>query len=1141
MSRRSEKLLLVLVVSLVTIFGTGLYAQEGVGNIRGTVSDATGAVIPDVTLTLTQEATGVVREVDTNSAGAYVFLRLPVGEYSVRTRAEGFKSGELLLRIVSNVTQTADFALDLGDVTETVTVTADVLTVDTSSNIVGTTRTNEEIAELPFLMLGTARNAVDFIRTMPGVLLEVERVDATDQAFISGAPQGQPAYIVDGLMAGVSGHGQLRDNQNPAPEGFEEFSLTTMNTSAEYGWNSGVQVSLVTKSGTNDFHGVLYHYLRNEALDAAGWVTGTVSPNKQNEWGVFGAGPIVKDRVFFTYGYKGYRFRIEPSNATLSAPTALMKQGDFTEWADQIYDPATTRSDGAGGFLRDPFLNNAIPQSRVSPISQFLQEPYPLPTQPGTLLNWTGTTLPNFKDMDRYQFKVDVYLDSQARHRISYFYSHLGSFQRAAGSFPDQRVSGGFDLLDQSYRTRFHYDWTMSPTLLFGIRAGFNRAPGSNLRALEGGLQQGCDSGLVGLITCETPFIGFDNGTTGMGFFFGNVRSKEQTLPAAADINWTKGNHNIKIGVQYLSNITPQNVTAWGNGQFDFKARGTDLPNVGGGNAYASFLLGQVHSGQLWSSLDAKWSTNTWGFYVQDSWRVRPKLTLNYGIRWDLFLPMREGYNRISNFDQNVPNPGMGGLPGGIVFFGEGEGRNGRTSGIWDIYKKAFSPRFGLAYSLNNKTTIRASYGLSTPAHYGLYGSGMRILTTGQMQTRAGFTTDDNGVTPRFNWNNGIPDFTGVFTGSLPNLDPAIANGFGHSVFFPDQIRPGLNQHINFGIQRDLGAGMILKVDYVGMLAHGLPIDGHVRLNQLAISDLSLGSILNNQIDSPAAEAAGIEKPYASFEGSVAQALRPFPALFMVNDISSPTMNMVYHSLQTTLQKRFGHGLNFLLAYTISKTLSDGGGFGGQGQGTSGGNILQHTDLRGGLKGLFSSDRPQMVALSYNYDLPFGPGKRFGGGITNPVFRHVVGGWRMSGIHHYWKEAPVRVSTSGGNPGGLGTTWANREQGEIRTGQNCGDYSSGDKYLNASAFSTPEPFQFGNTAILPSVRACGYMNENIAFQKVFPFGEGRYQVEFASEFINIFNRHAVIGLQRNISNSSFGQYSGATLPRRVQFHLKFRY
>jgi hypothetical protein len=1149
MSRRSEKLLLVLLVSLVTIFGTGLYAQENVGHIRGTVSDATGAVIPDVTVTLAHEATGVVKEVATNSAGAYAFIRLPLGEYSVRTRAEGFKSGERLLRIVSFVTQTVDFALEIGDVTETVSVTAQVLTVDTSSNVVGTTRTTEEITELPLLMSGSARSATDFLRTMPGVIFSP--TDAlTDQAFISGAPQGGAAYQIDGLMASVSGHGQLRDSQTPEPEGFEEFRLSN-NTNAEYGWNSGVQVSLVTKSGTNDLHGTLYHYLRNEALDSAGWLSGTVSKNKQNEWGLFVGGPLVKDRVFATFGYKAYRFRVEPNNATLSAPTPLMRQGDFSEWLGpqiegstafegQIYDPATTRSDGAGGFLRDPFPNNAIPQGRLSPISQFLQKPYPLPTQPGTLGNWIGSTLKNFNDLNRYQTKIDYYIDSQARHRVSFFYSHLDGLRQLGGTFPDPRVTSAFGIIDGAYRTRMHYDWTISPTLLFGIRAGFNRTPDSNLIAVDGARTQGCDSGLQGTITCETPSISFDSGTTGMGFFFSNVKQQEQTLPAAADLNWTKGNHNFKIGVQFLSNVTPQNVTAWGNGEFNFTSRGTDLPGVAAtGNAYASFLLGEVNNGQLWSSQDARWSTNTWGFYVQDSWRVRPKLTLNYGLRWDLFLPLNEGYDRIANFDPNLPNPGMDGRPGAITFFGEGPGRNGRTSGVWDVTKNAFSPRFGLAYTLTDKTLIRASYGLSSPAFFGLYGSGFRIRTTGFMQLRATFQSIDNGVTPAFNWNGGVPDVTGVFSGSLPNLDPAIANGFGHPVFFPEQIKPGLNQNINFGLERDLGGGMILRSDYVALLATGLPSDGHIRLNQMPLSALSLGSVLNNQIDSPAAIEAGIEKPYASYEGSVAQALRPFPAFQTVNDISSPTMNMQYHSLQTTLQKRFGHGLNFLFAYTISKTLANAGGFGGQGQ-ASGRGDLQHTDQRGALKGLFAADRPQQINLSYLYELPFGPGKRFGGGITNPVVKHLVGGWRLSAIQHYWRESPIKVTTSAAVPGGLQSIWANREQGEIATGQGCGDYSSGDVSLNAGAFSVPGPFQLGDTRILPSTRPCGYMNENIAIQKIFPFRE-HYKVEFAAEFINIFNRHNVTGLQTNVSNSSFGQYFSTTLPRRIQFHLKFRF
>ena len=451
--------------------------------------------------------------------------------------------------------------------------------------------------------------------------------------------------------------------------------------------------------------------------------------------------------------------------------------------------------------------------------------------------------------------------------------------------------------------------------------------------------------------SCDTPFVSFEGGTTGFGWFFADVAQLEQTLPASVDLSWQKGNHNFKFGVQYLSNVTPQRNADTSSGAHSFRNRGTGLPGFGAtGVGYASFLLGEVDSLGLNSPRAARFSNNTLAFFMQDSWRATPKLTLNYGVRWDFFLPMKEGYDRIANTSLTTPNPGADGTLGALVFYGDGPGRNGRT-GVWDTYKKAISPRFGLAYSLNNQTVVRASYGISTSALLGLYGSGMRVLTTGFMNVRANQATTNQGVTPLYNWNDGVPGITGIFSGALPNLDPALANGINHGIIFPGEVRPALNQNINFGIERNLGQGLIVRADYIGLLARHLPSDSHIELNQMPLSALSLGSVLNTDIGSQAARAAGITRPYPSFEGSVAQALRPFPQFQRINNLSSPTATMNYHSLQASAQKRFG-GLNFLFAYTISKTLGTGGGFGAQGQ--SGGQAhhrrlahLSHPQLLG--------------------------------------------------------------------------------------------------------------------------------------------------------------------------------------------------
>ena len=831
--------------------------------------------------------------------------------------------------------------------------------------------------------------------------------------------------------------------------------------------------------------------------------------------------------------YDGYRYRTTPAGATATVPTALMRRGDFSEFLGpqigtdalgrpilrgQIYDPLTTRSDGRGGFIRDPFPNNVIPESRLSSISRAFQGGYYLPNQPGTQINWVGSLKPFPTDQDRITVKADH--NFGPNHRFSFGYDNIARLHNrgGAGLFEDTIAFYYLNDVNQP-RARLNYTWIMRPDLLLDMRAGFTQR--SQRIGNQASADFGQTAGLRGVNDPSTPTVTIQ-GVSGFGPVFRRLDSYYQNIPGSLNLAWTKGSHNFKFGAEYFLSTSRQVTELGTSGNFSFADRGTGLPGqTATGVGYASYLLGEVDTSSLSSPTANRFGQSTWGFYAHDQWRVTQKLTLNVGLRYDLFLPARETYNRIGHFDPTVPNPAAGGRLGAITFYGQGTGRNGLQT-FQDVYYKAFGPRVGIAYAFNPKTVVRSSYGISYTPLYLAFGFPANIGWSASVSP----ATLDNGVTPAFNWNNGFPPVFPV----LPNLSPSIVNGSGVPYIARTNIRPGRTQNLNFGIERELPFRIAVRADYIGNLTHGLPNNGLVQLNQLDPRYFALGDLLLANISSAQAQAAGIVAPYPGFTGSVAQALRPFPQYQGVNQVAAPAGFSLYHSFQFNVQKRFGEGLSFLAAYTIEKQLSSGG--------------IQHTTLRTLSKNL-GNDRPQLLALSYVYDLPFGPGKRFAN--SNSAFvKQVVGGWQVSGIHNYMSGYPVGVSTRATIPGGVGGIWANRVPDvPIATGNTCDNYDPNDparnRYLNIAAFSTPAPYTFGNTSLLPNVRGCSYLNESLSVQKRFPISEGS-EVRFGVEFFNVFNRHQWLGLNGDINNlAAFGRFSGASDPRSIQFLLKVQF
>jgi hypothetical protein len=480
------------------------------------------------------------------------------------------------------------------------------------------------------------------------------------------------------------------------------------------------------------------------------------------------------------------------------------------------------------------------------------------------------------------------------------------------------------------------------------------------------------------------------------------------------------------------------------------------------------------------------------------------------------------------------PNPGAGNRPGALKFFGNGAGRED-TNNIFGEYHKAFSPRLALTYALNEKTVIRTGYGIfRLYPNYGRINSGI-FWNSGFGATHAVASTN-SGITPAFHLDSGFP----LADLNLPNYDPALNNNGSATYVNSDAHRPAFMQSWTFDIQRQLPFGMMLDTAYVGSRTTGT-WTGLENINQVDPKYLSLGGTLRADISSPEAAAAGIVSPYPGFSGSVAQALRPYPQYTTIWDMFQPTGYSSYHSLQVRLQKNLSNGLSFLTSYTLSKNIgvqgsdSFGDPFGG------GGATAMDTFNRKLDKAILGIDQTHVLVVSWNYELPFGRGKRFGSQM-NPVLNAVVGGWQLNSIERYQSGVPISVGGGGNIPlfgGGNRPNWISSN---VRSDVPMGSFDPAkDLYLNINAFSQPAPYTFGNAPKrLPNVRRPALYNEDFSAFKRFGLGGEFRFLEFRAEFFNVFNRVIFGGPATNINSpNTFGTIgSQGNEPRVVQLALK---
>jgi hypothetical protein len=955
----------------------------------------------------------------------------------------------------------------------------------------------------------------------------------------------------------------------PVPELVQEVRLET-NENAEYGDDFGTTFEVVTKSGTNQFHGNVYEYARNSAFDARNFFAPSVSPENQQDFGAILGGPIQKDKTFFMVNYSGYRIRSALAGQILTVPTESMRNGDFSAllgsevgtntlgqpvYSGEIFNPATTQPDGQGGYTREAFPGNIIPQADFSRISKYFASQYPLPNQPGTELNYDALTAPlDYPQKDQGMVRIDHDFGSSQKLSIGGDYAPRYDTSACSDIFSDAYQGFGAPVNNCTNVTgvvghfHFNYAWSLSPNLLLSFDGGstfseFTARPPTSATDVAGML------GLKGVYGPGLPAITI-TGEQGLGFVDQGYHRWFVVVPFDAVVTWVKGDHQTKFGFQFLESAATLNIGFYTAGDFCFVPQETDLPDFTGpsgttGLGFASFLLGQVNSATVENQMDQRWTAPAYGIYGQDQWRVSPKLTLNYGLRWDINEAPAEEHDRMGDFCPSCPNPAAGGRLGALTFWGSGPDSNGLTRGF-NTYLGGLGPRLGIAYQVNPKTVVRSYFGVFYFPMGGIMSNGRWFPNYGWGATLTAASTN-NGVTPLFNnWDNG------TFTlPAIPDFNPSLLNGSGLAYWNPNDDKPGVVEARGFTLERELGRGLVARAEYAGKFETNLPTNNLVDLNQLPLKDLSLGSTLLDDVGSPQAQAAGITAPYPGFTGTVAQALTPYPQYEYINEISAFAKTVWWDAGIFEVQKHFGNGLSLLGTYTIQKMLSnDPFPICTASVCASIPESVQTSALRNVTgKGLVTAseeggDRPQTLNLNFTYELPFGEGKRFLR-TSSKLVNDLAGGWAISGVQAYMSGVPVSVSTEASIPT-YGPIWADRNPsgGAIRGNASCSNYNPNNPaslYLNLNAFVSPPSLALGTVDDLSNVRTCGYMNEDLSVLKTFQIGE-RFQAKLGADIDNVFNRVNWIGLQTNINiPSSYGRYSGADDPREIELHLDLNF
>ncbi|HTG89795.1 MAG TPA: carboxypeptidase regulatory-like domain-containing protein [Vicinamibacterales bacterium] len=1151
--------LLVRSAFCLLLFASAAFAQSDRGTISGTVVDPDGAVVPGASVIAENPENGARYETVTTQTGNYTLSQLPVGNYNLNVELTGFgRFRQEGIRIFVGQTARVDAKLQVGNLAEEVNVVADASMLDTQSAEISSSVTSENLNSLPLnfgargnFSAASIRNPYSFVTLVPG-----GNISNYSSLKVGGAPLNTFQIRVEGMEANNHRLMIRVDQVQPSVESLEEMTVHTSNFAPEYGQVAGGIFNLTAKSGTNTYRGSLFEYYVNEKLSAGIPFTNDGSgnlvrpPNRRNNFGGSLGGPATipgvyegRNRTFFFYTLEQFRQVETRAGLLQTMPTDRMRNGDFGEaltgrqlgvdplgrpiMENAIYDPRTTRTVN-GQVVRDPFPGNVIPRELLDPVALKWQEYIPRATRQGQLINNWDQSFPADTIKSISTLKVDH--NFSASGKLSGYYSrYWGPHYNGSDGLPIP-ITAVRRFATSTHTIRVTYDWTLSPSTLMDTRVGYLRHwnPDFGLPEVREydpiaglGLVGAVDG--IGFPVTNTQMFTQTGGGMSLGMAVAGSLPATKKPQALVTLTHTRNTHTYKTGFEWRDDIFSNPQIHGSHGQYTFSAQQTALPstqgqNLGGGAvglAYASFLMGRVNSALVSNPTDPNWHRPAISAFMQDTWRIKSNVTLDYGLRYDRQAYGYEQDDRRSMFSPDVPNPAAGGLLGATIY--EGEGPGACNCRFVDTNSTSFGPRVGVSYQMTPKTVLRAGWGIT-------------YAQTGMGQSDGGSTLGAGGWNT-FNFESPAFGEPGALLrdGLRYNRDAlfAVTNNAGirpspGQVDSPPQwihpdagTMPKLNQW-SVSVQRELTRDLVVDVAYVGNRGDGFTANNMVNLNAISIDRLKTfgldinnaadRTLLNSRIDSPLAAQRGFNKlPYPSYSGAntVAQSLRPFPQFGTINALGVPLGASKYDSLQVKATKRYSNGLNMVGTFTWQneRTNMVNTATTATPNTAVANNVFDHPE-----DVFFPSElsEPLISVLAFNYEVP-----RF---TQNEFVRAVLGGWTVGGIIRYASGTPIPVPASQNQLAALlfQNTRMSRVEGQplyLKDLNNSGDYDPNrDFVLNPSAFANPAAGQFG--ASLPYYDDFRYQrrpDEQLSFGRNFRL-PGRTRFEVRAEFFNAFNR-----------------------------------
>ena len=1138
--------------------------QTFYGSVVGTVTDSSNSAVPQANVTLTNLGTKEVQNGVSDDSGAYQFVNLLPGKYRVAIEKTGFK--RFVREPVTVEVQSAvriDVAMQLGDVNQVIEVTSQTPILQTEDASLGQVVESRKVLEMPL----NGRNVFSLVALVPGVVPGGQSGTtptgtnpfAWGNYQIGGGQSNQSAAFIDG--APVNAVYSNLTALVPTQDAIQEFRVQTNNLGPEFGHLAGGAINLVTKSGTSQFHGSAYEFLRNRVLNANTFFNNRAGVQRpaftQNQYGANLGGPIIKGKTFFFFAWEGFRLR-QGQSYTYTVPTDAMRAGDFSNVRTSsgalvpIYDPLTTcgrlgnapcaRNAGGSEIIsRQAFAGNVLPASRIDPAARVLTNLWGRANTAGTAFTNVNNFTSNASvggDNDQYNARVDHTFSD--KNRLFTRYTYWTNLNLPIDPYKTQTCVDRCTETFNDNQAVIGDTWSISSSLVADFRVSFLRfsydrtalTTGYDLSQL--GWPASLNDQVVFRVAPQPVVVGYNGvfSTNGTG---STIIARDDVYSIAPTVTKIWGSHTLKFGAEFrrsTHNYYQQNNPS-GSFNFDNLLTSANPFSAGNtGNGFASFLLGYGSGGGVTQNSLVAGQILYRAYFVGDQWQATSRLTLNYGLRFENMGPWSERFDRLSVLQPSVRNP-LSDVIGqelqgklALVNTPDNPSRNNQKLG------NLFSPRVGLAFRLNDKTVIRSGYGIFyTP-------NDTRWSIAPNNDAVNSFTNPFNGtldgsLTPTDVLGNPFPGGLVQTPGNDPN---ALSRTFGQSISGSIYNAPySYAQQWNADFERVLPGGVALSVAYAGSKGVHLPGPDQ-QLNQLPTEFLALGSQLQDQVANPFFGQIGLGT-LSKQQVAQGQLLRPY-AEYTGFSMKNPTnRNSSYHSGQVKLEKRFGTGGTVLGAYTWSKLISDtdtitgwleaGGGAGG---------VQNNYNLRAE-RSLALYDTPHRAVISYIVDLPFGKGHVFGAN-TNGLTSTLISGWGVNGITTFQSGNPFPISVSANTSNSFGGGQRpNRTL--VPIGIDGSAQSRIDQWFNTAAFSAPAPFSFGNAArTMPDMRSHGIANFDFTAFKNTQITE-RLGIQFRAEIFNLFNRVQFSYPGTTFGTPQFGVVSGQqNNPRLVQLALR---